>query len=413
MWNKVFEKVMEVKRKFWQRFPLQYNFQEGTCFDNWVKMLGIEEYIELFKPVNTMQFENMVLFKYIGYDKLYDLGYDLETFWYLHYGFYTECRSLVIDIEKEIIVLSPFKKFKNLGEGSENQLEVIKEEMQKASSVEISNKLDGSMISARFIPEYNRVIMAGTGSLDPENSWRLNDAYSMLSENYKRMVRENFNLTFIFEYISIKDAHVVQYRKDQEGLYLIGARDILTGRQLSYREALEFAREYDVASTEIYNRTFDSLDNDIKTKMCHEMEGFVINIDGHFVKLKTDDYTQMHKIISGQISINTIIKAVADDIIDDLIAKVPQTYKWEVTRISNLVYDYIRETDAKVRGLFESAPKNTPKEFFAFVKTHKNYARYLGCMYKGEEFNYIKKYEHTSQPSYKKASEIGIKEGGI
>ena len=58
---------------------------------------------------------------------------------------------------------------------------------------------------------------------------------------YERMLREYPNITFVFEYISLKDTHVVKYTKEQEGLYLIGMRSNLTGEEYSYESILKFA----------------------------------------------------------------------------------------------------------------------------------------------------------------------------
>ena len=72
------------------------------------------------------------------------------------------------------------------------------------------------------------------------------------------MIAENPDYTFVFEYISMRDAHVVSYSPEQEGMYLIGIRNILTGKQLSFKEVKDFAAKYYVPMTTIENRSFDS-----------------------------------------------------------------------------------------------------------------------------------------------------------
>ena len=73
------------------------------------------------------------------------------------------------------IVLCPFAKFFNINELEETSLENIQSRVDNAKTVEISNKLDGSMQSATW---YNgQIIMAGSQSIDPNMSWRLQDGY--------------------------------------------------------------------------------------------------------------------------------------------------------------------------------------------------------------------------------------------
>lgn len=80
-----------------------------------------------------------------------------------------------------------------------------------------------------------KIVMAGSQAINPKNSWRLQDGYRMIHElpGYEEMLKIHPNVIFIFEYISLKDAHVVKYTKDQEGLYLIGIRSNEYGTELS------------------------------------------------------------------------------------------------------------------------------------------------------------------------------------
>jgi tRNA splicing ligase len=59
------------------------------------------------------------------------------------------------------------------------------------------------------------------------------------------MIKDNPYLTFIFEYISLKDIHTVNYKEEQQGLYLIGIRDVTNGKQWFYSDVKEMAKRYD------------------------------------------------------------------------------------------------------------------------------------------------------------------------
>ena len=57
-----------------------------------------------------------------------------------------------------------------------------------------------------------------------------------MSAGHQRMLQDHPEQTFLFEYISWNDKHVVEYTKQEQNIYLIGTRDILTGRLAPYRE---------------------------------------------------------------------------------------------------------------------------------------------------------------------------------
>lgn len=423
-WNPVYNMVIEIKRLYIEKFEtIDYNTysfkdkngikQEWSCLEKWVNDINIKSYNDLIIPLQVNQLGTMLLIRYGRYSDVFDGQNDItnENFWDLYDGFYKECRSIVIDVESEEIILSPFKKFRNLDEGEENKSELILEKMKNAKCIEITNKLDGSMQSGRFCND--KIIMSGSQAIDKNNSWRLLDGYNILTSqcNYVNMLKENSEYTFIFEYITLRDAHVVNYKKDDEGLYLLGMRNVYTGEQLSYNEVKTFAVKYLVKMTQIFNKTFDEVIADTKKYKSHEMEGFVMNIDGHLVKIKCDDYVQIHKVLSNISSINLIIKHIADNTFDDLVSKVPESYKWRVLKVANLVFDYIKNTDKFVNQYFIEAPKVSKKDFMIWIDANvpKEVRGYVRCKYLEKDINYIRGGNEQS-PSYKKLKEMGIDE---
>ncbi len=421
-WNPVYNMVIKIKQEYINKFKnIDYNkFSfinkngiklEISCLEKWINDLDIKEYLDIINPLQINQHETMLLIRYGRYSDVFGGENDItnENFWDLHNGFYKECRSIVIDIEQEEIILSPFKKFRNLNEGEENQIESINEKIKNAKSIEFTNKLDGSMQSARFYN--NQIIMSGSQAINMNNSWRLKDGYNILinQSNYIDMIKENPLYTFIFEYITLKDAHVVNYKKEEEGLYLLSMRNVNTGEQLSYNQVKKYAEQYNIKMTEIFNKTFGEIIEDTKKYKSYEMEGFVMNIDGYFIKIKCDDYVQIHKILSNISSINLIIKHIADNKFDDLISKVPESYKWRVMKVANLVYQYIKKTDIEVKKYFILAPKQDKKDFMIWIENNvpKEFRAYVRNMYLNNIINYIK--SGTNQnPSYKKLKDMGI-----
>ena len=424
-WNPVLNKFIEIKNEYKRRFGyITYYYTEGTtsetktCIERWVEELnGIEpfnqypEYADLFSCLELNQHDNFLLIRYGRYSNIYDneAGNLGEDFWDRYNGFYRECRSVVIDVVNDCLVLSPFKKFFNINELEETSLDNIQNKIAKAKTVEFSDKLDGSMQSATW---YNgEIVMAGSQAINPANSWRLQDGYKMIRElpGYELMLKDHPNTTFIFEYISLKDAHVVKYTKEQEGLYLIGIRSSTTGMEFSYKAVIKTAEMYNIPTTKVFDKTLEQSMNELDDKSSDEAEGFVINIDGYRVKLKYNDYVHIHRALTKLSSINLIIRSIADGQYDDLLAKLPMAYHDNVKKIAAIVMNYVKETEKQIGEYYNSAPKDNKKEFMMYVATSvpKDYQGYCRQLYFGNKINIIKGGNEKS-PHYKRLKDMGI-----
>lgn len=425
-WNPVLNKVIEIKNEYKKRFGyISYYYKDGytsesqTCVERWIEHLnGIEpfnqykEYEDIFSCLEMNQYDTFVLIRYARYSNVYDGETEVsgEDFWDRHDGFYRECRSIVIDVKNDCLVLTPFKKFFNINELEETSYDNVKNRINKATYIEFTDKLDGSMQSARWYD--NKIVMSGSQAINPSNSWRLEDGYRMINSlpGYKDMLKHFPTCTFIFEYISLKDAHVVKYKKEQEGLYLIGIRDVNTGVELPYRTVIYIANEYHIPTTKLFDKNLDEIMSELDDKKSDEAEGFVVNIDGFKVKIKYNDYTYIHKALSKLSSINLVIRSIADDKYDDLLSKLPIAYHENVKKVSNIVFNYIKETRNKIREYYNAAPKNNKKDFMVYVDRNvpKQYKGYCRDMYYGKDFNVIKSYGETQCPHYKKLKDMGV-----
>jgi len=419
-WNPVMNKFIEIKNEFHKRMGYITYDMDGkkTCLDLWVECLNnikpinqYPEYTDLLSILELNQNGQFLLLRYGQYSDIYNGEVDNsgEELWNKYDGFYRECRSIVIDIVNDKIVLCPFAKFFNINELEETSLENIQSRIDNAKTVEFSNKLDGSMQSATW---YNgQIVMAGSQSIDPNMSWRLQDGCKMIYQlpGYERMLREYPNITFVFEYISLKDTHVVKYTKEQEGLYLIGMRSNLTGEEYSYESILKFAKLYNIPTTEIFNKTLDDVMTELDDKSSDEAEGFVINIDGYKVKLKYNDYVHIHKVLSKLSSINLVISSIADSCYDDLLSKLPKAYHENVKKIATVVMKYITETTKNIKQYYDAAPKTNKKDFMIYVSENvpKEYQVYCRELYYGRDINVLKSGNKKS-PRYKKLKEMGV-----
>ena len=397
-WNPVLNKFIEIKWAFLRTFSrdelYDYDRSKQTCLDYWVEKLDNPEYIELIKPLQLIEHRGLLLIRYGNYADVFGGEDDVtpDEFWDKYDGFYLECRSVVIDIKENRLVVTPFKKFRNLNECEETSVENISKRIKDAKCVEFSDKLDGSMQAVRY---YNdSIVMCGSTSLNPEFSWRLKDGYKMLFNRagYIDLIMDNPLLTFIFEYISMKDAHVVVYTKEQEGLYLIGIRNSATGEEYSYADINTYAKKYNIPSTTVFDKTLDEVVKELDDKKSNEAEGFVVNIDGYKVKIKYNDYVNMHRVLSEISSVNLVIKNIADGTFDDMISKVPTAYKDRVMKTANVVFKYIHNTELEIKELFDKAPKDDKKEFMLWVENNvpNKIKAFVREKYYGKEYNLIK-----------------------
>ena len=395
-WNPVFNLVMQIKSDYREKF----GSIDTIKFEDWLSRLANKEYYKIFCHLKVKQHNNFILIRY-GMDEMH------ESMWTNPESVYRECRSVVIDVVNEQLVLAPFRKFFNLSEVEENKLENILNKIESAKSIEITDKLDGSMQNARYYD--GNIFISGSMALDRNSSWRLEDGYSRLTKSHKKMISENPDFTFVFEYISIKDAHVVNYLPEQEGMYLIGMRNVFTGKQLSYKEVQSYATMYGVPMTKIENRCFEEIMQDVKRLKSSEKEGWVLNIDGHMIKLKCDDYVELHRVLNKFSSVNIIIKSIADSMYDDLISKVPDNYKEKLNRVAKVIYEYMQSMNEKIEDYYSKAPKEDRKEYMIWVTENcpKEIQGYLRQKYLNGEYHVLKTC-YVNSTKYRKINEMAL-----
>jgi hypothetical protein len=349
---------------------------------------------DIFKNLDITSYKDYVLIKYKSIRTE-----ENESMWTDKDSVYRECRSLVLDLKNEQIVLAPFRKFFNLEEYKveENEMENVLNEIENADYIEILDKLDGSMLSARFYN--NDYIMAGTMALDKNNSKNLKQGYEWLTDNYKLLLKENPNYTFCFEYISLNDTHTVIYKKQDEGLYLIGIRDVYTGNELPYYKIIEFAKKYNIKYPKIEKLTFNEVLNQSKKLNAANKEGWVINIvtngKGRKIKIKTDDYIKLSNILRQNASINNIIKNIMNDTLDDLLSKVSKEYKEKIMEYVNIIYKYIETIEKNITDNFNKIPKEillNKKETMIWIDKNisKEINGYIKMKYLGKQYNLLK-----------------------
>jgi hypothetical protein len=361
--------VYEIREKYKSRLGTYPSVDESdSAIQHWIDDLNrtgldVSEYRDILSGIDVTQFGNLALFHYADFSVIY--GYwNPEDYWNAYGGIYRTCRSTVIDLSNGETVIKPFDKFFNIGELPETSIDTVEALIGSAKEIEISNKLDGSIfcVSRRLVKDkslngygldYIETNFCTSQSLNPETSWHLAMGIALYRKDTAiQDLISNLPLktTLMFEMITKEDAHVVYYPSEMYGLHLIGARTD-SGDLLKYSEVLALADKYGVKTTEVYDKTFSEVFSSLDEKKSDEAEGFVIRIDDRYFKLKYNDYVQVHKTINRLVSASGVIEAFRDGKIDDLISKVPATYKDKITEI----VDQIVNSEDSVRRVQQIA----------------------------------------------------------
>ena len=220
-------------------------------------------------------------------------------------------------------------KFFNLNQVEESQYSLIKDLEIKS----ISNKEDGSVASFIRLPN-GRVIAKSKMSFDSDQAKGMMRLY-----NSNKELREFINFTLdndlvaIFEYVAPDNRIVLRY--NEEELILLRLRDNKTGEYLDLTNYLKEIGSIRVAPSEVL--TLDKvieLANSVEDK-----EGWIIQFtNGLFIKVKTDWYFQLHGLLTNDICReHIIIGYVLDDLIDDIIAQIPEDEVESHARINKII----------------------------------------------------------------------------
>lgn len=326
-------------------------------------------------------------------------GRGASDMWKLFDGMLCEMRSVVLDLTDGSIVSLPFYKFRNLGECEAYSVENVTAAIESASRVEMTDKMDGSFCQMKWMGEScdlfgpSHRLTSMSGSLNPETNETLAFIYEWVASfeaegmRYTDLCRDNEDWTFIFEFIRPDlDSHIVQYEKSRWGIYLLSARNVLTGETMFYDQLLALAGEYNLPITQC----FEKYDLDAVLDICHsadvsEREGFVVNIDGWYVKIKLDEFCAISKIVHGSENFNTVIANVARGTFDDLLGKIPQSYHEPLMSSARKLYAFDADMGGYIDAVVASAPvgdirgavayfnENVPKAFVSLcIDAYKN-----------------------------------------
>ena len=255
-------------------------------------------------------------------------------------------------------------KFFNVNETEITQAHDIKD----YEVINVSNKLDGSMITFIELPD-GEIVAKTKNAFDADQATR---AMKMFSDDevLKTFIREQFDKghCVFFEYTSPLNRIVIKY--SVSSLSLIKIRDGLTGEYLFGESVPEGLK---VAENETFE--FTALDDLMKAyETLENKEGSVITFrkpDGEqlLVKVKTADYFAKHHIMTEFIyQENVIVEMILNETIDDMLSliedaetrerindliKITQKkFREEVERAQNFVDIYLEDPTVPAKDLY-------------------------------------------------------------
>jgi RNA ligase len=284
-----------------------------------------------------------------------------------------QCRGMVVDVERGMILAHPYDKFWNHGEPGAATIDW--------STARVQEKLDGSLMLLWYsvVDMRWRVSSSGHptagGEFGYDASRTFADAFWQTFVALKMRIPplEEGCYTFMFELCAKENRIVVKH--DQPRLVLHGARDMETGREVPREKFAELAaeccweivREFPIGTIEDCLAAVEQLDP-IAT------EGFVV-VDGNFnrVKIKSPRYVLLHHMRGEGMSQRRAIELWQSGETAEVLANFPE-FTPEVDAVQGKIDSAItsayrlwqQNAAAPTRKDFALAVKDSPGSSIAF-----------------------------------------------
>lgn len=197
---------------------------------------------------------------------------------------FEKARGLVLDISGNIVV-HPFDKIYNYGE-YDTGLNV-----EKDRTIHVVEKLNGFLGCISKHPFKEELLFSTTGSLTSPFIQYIKDFVNYESEKNLLNYFKNNKQTLMFEVIHPEDKHIIEYDKEQHGLWLIGARGLnFSDKPLNEIELDKIAQKTGFRRGFWYEAKFGEV---LEKLQDSELEGFMIrdaSTDDTLMKIKTNYY---------------------------------------------------------------------------------------------------------------------------
>lgn len=263
------------------------------------------------------------------------------------------------------------EKFFNLNQVPNSMYSIVKDYKIRY----VNNKEDGSIATFVKLPN-GKILGKSKMGFDNDQANGINKIYKN-NPDVKSFVDWSLNndIVPIFEYVAPHNRIVLRY--SEEELILLRLRDNKTGKHIDIKEHLDKIGSIKIAPFEDDN-TLDDLIEKSKTEV--DKEGWIVQFDNdHMLKIKTDWYFQRHGLLTNDIyREHIIIGYILDDLIDDVIAQIPEDEKEAHLRINKIISivkstlrDKVDEINLAYKEYVESGLSK--KEYALKNKTNPNF----------------------------------------
>jgi|GEM_PF-694245 len=247
------------------------------------------------------------------------------------------CRGLIFHWPTARLAARPFSKFFNLGEMPQTTLDNLPPEPP-----EVTVKMDGSLGIGFWYAGVYRIATRGAF-----NSEQAQWATAFVRRNFAS-AQFPLHTTLLFEIIYPQNRIVVDYG-GEENLYLIGAIEIADGYDHNYASLQQIAAQYGfklVAQAE--SMAVPSLVT--LAAASRGVEGWVLRYsDGLRVKLKTSEYLELHRLVSG-LTTRRIHEAMTDGSLMEMVKKLPEEFRLKAEVVAAAIEAAVAAGDAKLRA---------------------------------------------------------------
>ena len=250
------------------------------------------------------------------------------------------CRGLITDGTGKIVGRS-FDKFHNYEE----------QELKQATGVRIFNKADGSLgILFNYSGEW---IFASRGSFESPQAIK---GRSMIPESLLEVLDPT--VSYIFEIIFPENRIVVNYGAKECLIFLAAFKT--DGTEIHYIDdnlsIFDFMNSQNIETIEEYTSLHPDLVvfEDLKSKNIPNMEGYVVLIDTTRIKIKFENYKELHKMKS-----NLNVKTVFDLIrigtdLDKILETIPdENHNWFRILLDDINTQYV-DLKKQIKDTFDS-----------------------------------------------------------
>lgn len=287
--------------------------------------------------------------------------------------FYINTRALVIDWKKEEIVLYPFDKFFELDEHKSSTQKEVYRKMNEATLVEVTEKIDGSLIVARYID--GEIFVVSSGSIQGPH---VDIAKRILKTDIslQNMMQLHPNHTFMLEMKNAEIPQLIKYGIDQ--LTIIGMRNMQDYRLLSRQEIHVLAQQFGARVAPLFELTVEEMLEIMEDPNTTNNEGYILRIDGFLVKMKTKNFILANRFAGDPArNFNMVIQCINEGRTNAVRPMVKQDYMEAFDRFVNLISDYAQTKKVALQKMLTELPcdeemetfvKEAQKQFFPHVK---------------------------------------------